>query len=92
VARDQHPAEAVVGSSMRRRAAEMGEIMSDETGGENPHIRITCPHCRKQFERSAAWIEAHDYVRCDFCRDPIGLGVYKAAKAAGAAKRRRTKR
>ncbi len=59
--------------------------MSGEIGNEDIHVRITCPHCRKQFQKAAAWINAHDYVRCDFCREPIGLGTYKTKKPAAAA-------
>ncbi|HEV7981459.1 MAG TPA: hypothetical protein VGP86_01060 [Xanthobacteraceae bacterium] len=55
--------------------------MSDETGDEI-HVRITCPHCRKQFQKAAAWINANDYVRCDFCRQPIGLNAYKRKTVA----------
>jgi hypothetical protein len=55
----------------------MGKAMSAEMGDENVHVRITCPHCRKQFQKTAAWISANDYVRCDFCRQPIGLNAYK---------------
>lgn len=51
--------------------------MSGETGNENIHVRITCPHCRKALQRTAAWINANDYVRCDFCREAIGLNLYK---------------
>jgi hypothetical protein len=53
--------------------------MSSET--EEAHIRVTCPHCRRQFQRTAAWISANDYVRCDFCREPIGLKPYKRQAA-----------
>ena len=58
--------------------------MSGEIGNEDIHVRITCPHCRKQFQKAAAWINAHDYVRCDFCREPIGLSTYKTKKPAAA--------
>jgi hypothetical protein len=51
--------------------------MSGEVGDQNIHVRITCPHCRRQFQQTAVWINAHDYVRCDFCREPIGLNAYK---------------
>jgi hypothetical protein len=56
--------------------------MSGETGNENTHVRITCPHCRKPFQKTAAWINAHDYVRCDFCKQPIGLSAYKSQAAS----------
>ena len=54
--------------------------MSGEIGGDDVHIRLTCPHCRRQFQKTAAWINANDYVRCDFCREPFGLRSYKTAK------------
>ena len=63
----------------------MGEPMSGEIGNENTHVRITCPHCRKQFHKAAAWINAHDYVRCDFCKQPLGLNAYKRKTATGEA-------
>jgi hypothetical protein len=63
----------------------MGEFMSGEIGDEDIHVRITCPHCRKQFQKTAAWVIAHDYVRCDFCRQPIGLNAYKRKTAVAAA-------
>ena len=56
--------------------------MSGESGGEDVHIRLTCPHCRRQFQKTAAWIDANDYVRCDFCREPFGLRAYKTRKPA----------
>jgi hypothetical protein len=59
--------------------------MSGETDNENIHVRITCPHCRKQFQKTAAWINAHDYVRCDFCKQPIGLNTYKRQTATAEA-------
>ncbi|HKW55293.1 MAG TPA: hypothetical protein VJO12_16500 [Stellaceae bacterium] len=59
--------------------------MSGETGNQETHVRITCPHCRKQFQKTAAWIGEHDYVRCDFCREPFGLATYKAKRQAAAA-------
>lgn len=59
--------------------------MSDEVGNESIHVRITCPHCRKQFQKTAAWIHAHDYVRCDFCRESIGLNAYKRQTAVAEA-------
>jgi hypothetical protein len=55
--------------------------MSGEIGNQNTHVRITCPHCRRQFQQTAAWINAHDYVRCDFCREPIGLNAHKRKPA-----------
>ena len=51
--------------------------MSGEIGSDDVHIRLTCPHCRRQFQKTAAWINANDYVRCDFCREPFGLRSYK---------------
>jgi hypothetical protein len=59
--------------------------MSGEIGNETIHVRITCPHCRKQFQKTAAWINANDYVRCDFCREPIGLNAYKPRTVVAAA-------
>ena len=59
--------------------------MSGETGTDDVHVRITCPHCRKQFQKTAAWIAANDYVRCDFCREPLGLSIYKRQAAAATA-------
>ena len=59
--------------------------MSGEIGNENIHVRITCPHCRKQFQKTAAWINAHDYVRCESCRQPIGLNAYKRQTALAGA-------
>jgi hypothetical protein len=56
--------------------------MSGEIGSDEVHIRLTCPHCRRQFQKTAAWINANDYVRCDFCREPFGLRSYKAKKPA----------
>ena len=56
--------------------------MSGEIGGDDVHIRLTCPHCRRQFQKTAAWINANDYVRCDFCREPFGLRSYKMQKRA----------
>jgi hypothetical protein len=56
--------------------------MSGEIGSDDVHIRITCPHCRRQFQKTAAWINANDYVRCDFCREPFGLRSYKTKKPA----------
>jgi hypothetical protein len=58
--------------------------MSDASGTEDIHVRITCPHCRRQFQKTAAWIAANAYVRCDFCREPMGLSAYKAQAAAAA--------
>jgi ribosomal protein S27E len=63
----------------------MGEPMSGEIGNENTYVRITCPHCRKQFQKTAAWISAHDYVRCDFCKQPLGLNAYKGKTATAEA-------
>jgi DNA-directed RNA polymerase subunit RPC12/RpoP len=63
----------------------MGELMSGESGDETVHVRIICPHCRKQFEKTADWINANDYVRCEFCRQPIGLKAYKRKPAAAEA-------
>jgi hypothetical protein len=59
--------------------------MSDEIGRDDVHIRLTCPHCRRQFQKTAAWIDANDYVRCDFCREPFGLRIYKMRKPAAPA-------
>ena len=59
--------------------------MSGEIGNQDVHLRITCPHCRKQFQKTAAWVNANDYVRCDFCREPIGLNAYKRKPATVAA-------
>src|SRR5689334_7369308 len=56
--------------------------MSDEIGSDDLYIRLTCPHCRRQFQKTAAWINANDYVRCDFCREPFGLRAYKTKKPA----------
>ena len=56
--------------------------MSDEIGSDDLYIRLTCPHCRRQFQKTAAWINANDYVRCDFCREPFGLRSYKTKTAA----------
>ncbi|HEX6843150.1 MAG TPA: hypothetical protein VF113_16565 [Stellaceae bacterium] len=56
--------------------------MSGEIGSGDVHIRLTCPHCRRQFQKTAAWIDANDYVRCDFCREPFGLRSYKTKKPA----------
>ena len=53
-----------------------------EIGSEDVHIRLTCPHCRRQFQKTAAWINANDYVRCDFCREPFGLRSYKTKTPA----------
>jgi hypothetical protein len=59
--------------------------MAGEIGSDDVHIRITCPHCRRQFQKAAAWIDANDYVRCDFCREPLGLSIYKRQAAAATA-------
>ncbi|HWG78638.1 MAG TPA: hypothetical protein VN681_02630 [Stellaceae bacterium] len=56
--------------------------MSGEIGSGEVHIRLTCPHCRRQFQKTAAWINANDYVRCDFCREPFGLRSYKTKNPA----------
>jgi hypothetical protein len=56
--------------------------MSGEIGSDDVHIRLTCPHCRRQFQKTAAWINANEYVRCDFCREPFGLRSYKTKKPA----------
>lgn len=56
--------------------------MSGEIRSEDVHIRLTCPHCRRQFQKTAAWINANDYVRCDFCREPFGLRSYKTKTPA----------
>lgn len=68
--------------------------MSGEIGNQEVHVRITCPHCRRQFQKTADWVNANDYVRCDFCREPIGLRAYKRRKAVAAApdKTKRPKR
>ena len=58
--------------------------MSGEIGSDDVFIRLTCPHCRRQFQKSAIWINANDYVRCDFCREPFGLRSYKTKTAAAA--------
>ena len=65
--------------------------MSDEIGSDGLYIRLTCPHCRRQFQKSAIWINANDYVRCDFCREPFGLRSYKTKAAAPVAAATATK-
>ena len=55
----------------------MREARIPKAPEEHIHLGITCLDCGEYFQKTAAWINVHDHVRCPACNEPIGLQKYK---------------